>query len=93
MQVEWHPLALEDRDVIVAYLELLNPNAASSVLRGLVLAGDSLALFPTRGRVGLATGTRELVAVWRPYLIVYEVDMSSDTARILRIWHVAQDRP
>ncbi|MBU6357778.1 MAG: type II toxin-antitoxin system RelE/ParE family toxin [Rhodospirillales bacterium] len=92
MRVEWHPLALEDRDVIVAYLELLNPNAASSVLRGLVLAGDSLALFPTRGRVGLATGTRELVAVW-PYLIVYQVDMSSDTVRILRIWHVAQDRP
>ncbi|ABQ28797.1 MULTISPECIES: type II toxin-antitoxin system RelE/ParE family toxin [Acidiphilium] len=92
MQVEWHQLALEDRDVIVAYLELLNPNAASSVLRGLVLAGDSLALFPTRGRVGLAAGTRELVAVW-PYLIVYEVDTSSDTVRILRIWHEAQDRP
>ena len=92
MRVEWHQLALEDRDIIVAYLELLNPNAASSVLRGLVLAGDSLALFPTRVRVGLATGTRELVAVW-PYLIVYQVDMSSDTVRILRIWHVAQDRP
>ncbi|ABQ28867.1 type II toxin-antitoxin system RelE/ParE family toxin [Acidiphilium cryptum] len=92
MQVEWHQLALEDRDVIVAYLELLNPNAASSVLRGLVLAGDSLALFPTRGRVGLAAGTRELVAVW-PYLIVYEVDTSSDTVRILRIWHEAQERP
>ena len=92
MRVEWHPLALEDRDVIVAYLELLNPNAASSVLRGLVLAGDSLALFPTRGRVGLAAGTRELVAVW-PYLIVYEVDTSSDTVRILRIWHEAQERP
>jgi plasmid stabilization system protein ParE len=58
VRVEWHQLALEDRDIIVAYLELLNPNAASSVLRGLVLAGDSLALFPTRGRVGLATGTR-----------------------------------
>ncbi|MBW9255934.1 type II toxin-antitoxin system RelE/ParE family toxin [Acidithiobacillus ferriphilus] len=92
MQVEWHQLALEDRDVIVAYLELLNPNAASSVLRGLVHAGDSLALFPARGRLGLAAGTRELVAVW-PYLIVYEVDMSSDTGRILRIWHEAQDRP
>ena len=92
MQVEWHQLALEDRDVIVAYLELLNPNAASSVLRGLVLAGDSLALFPARGRLGLAAGTRELVAVW-PYLIVYEVDTSSDTVRILRIWHEAQERP
>ena len=55
-------------------------------------AGDSLALFPARGSLGLATGTRELVAVW-PYLIVYEVDTSSDTVRILRIWHEAQERP
>ena len=57
-----------------------------------MLAGDSLALFPARGSLGLATGTRELVAVW-PYLIVYEVDTSSDTVRILRIWHEAQERP
>ena len=91
MRVEWHPLALADRDSILAYLEPLNPHAASSVLRALVLAGDSLALFPNRGRLGLATGTRELVAVW-PYLIVYEVDVRADIVRILRIWHGARDR-
>ena len=92
MRVEWHPLALADRDSIVTYLEPLNPHAAANLLRSLVLAGDSLALFPNRGRLGMATGTRELVTVW-PYLIVYEVDTGSDTVLILRIWHGSQDRP
>lgn len=91
MQVEWRPSALADRDAILDYLEPLNPHAASNLLRALVLAGDSLALFPQRGRPGLALGTRELVAVW-PYLIVYEVDPAAAMVRILRIWHGAQDR-
>lgn len=91
MQVEWRLVALADRDAIIAYLEPLNPHAAANLLRALVLAGDSLALFPNRGRLGLATDTRELVAIW-PYLIVYETDPAAETVRILRIWHGAQDR-
>ena len=91
MRVEWHPLALSDRDSIVTYLEPLNPHAAANLLRSLVLAGDSLALFPNRGRLGLVAGTRELVAVW-PYLIVYEIDMNAVLVRILRIWHGSRDR-
>jgi toxin ParE1/3/4 len=50
-----------------------------------------LTLFPYRGRIGLAAGTRELVAI-RPYIIVYEIDPAAELARILRIWHGAQDR-
>ena len=91
MKVEWLQSALDDRDAIITYLEPLNPQAAANLLRAMVLAGDSLALFPNRGRVGLAAGTRELASMW-PYLIVYEVDTASDTVRILRIWHGAQDR-
>lgn len=91
MKVEWQPSALDDRDAIIEYLEPLNPHAAANLLQALVLAGDSLAMFPYRGRVGLATDTRELVAVW-PYLIIYEINQTADTVRILRIWHGAQDR-
>ena len=54
------------------------------IARELLLAGDSLALFPHRGCPGLAEGTQEVVTVW-PYLIVYEAD--ADLVRILRIWH------
>lgn len=91
MLVEWRPDSLADRDAIIAYLEPLNPHAAVNLLQALVLAGDSLTLFPHRGRPGLAINTRELVAVW-PYLIVYEVDARADVVRILRVWHGAQDR-
>jgi len=91
MKVEWQPSALDDRDAIIEYLEPLNPHAAVNLLQALVLAGDSLAMFPYRGRAGLAVGTRELVAVW-PYLIIYEINQAADTVSILRIWHGAQDR-
>ncbi len=91
MKVEWRPSALDDRDAIIEYLEPLNPHAAANLLQALILAGDSLTLFPHRGRPGLAAGTRELVAVW-PYLIIYEIGDEADTVSILRIWHGAQDR-
>ena len=75
----------------MGYLEPLNPQAAVNLLQALILAGDSLTLFPYRGRLGLVQGTRELITVW-PYLIVYEVDAEDDAVRILRLWHGAQDR-
>jgi len=91
MKVEWRSSALDDRDAIIEYLEPLNPHAAVNLLQALVLAGDSLALFPCRGRQGLAAGTRELVAIW-PYLIVYEINEAAGTVSILRLWHGAQNR-
>lgn len=91
MIVQWLAAARNDVARIAHHVAAENPRAATRIAQELLVAGDSLALFPNRGRVGLAVGTRELVAVW-PYLIVYEVDTASDTVRILRIWHGAQDR-
>ena len=92
MIVQWLAAARNDVVRIAHHIAAENPRAATRIAQELLVAGDSLALFPNRGRLGLATGTRELVAVW-PYLIVYEVDAASDTVRILRIWHGSQDRP
>ena len=63
---------------------------AQRVGRELLLAGDSLALFPRRGRLGREPGTREL-AVIVPYIIVYRVT-DLDDVTIVRIWHGAQER-
>jgi toxin ParE1/3/4 len=59
------------------------------VAREILLAGESLLLFPRRGRLGMAPETRELLAVI-PYVIVYEV--VDGEVFILRAWHGAQDR-
>ena len=71
-RVLWTPAALSDVLVIERYVASLNPAAARRLTAELVVAADSLATFPERGRPGLEEGTRELVAV-RPSLVVYRV--------------------
>lgn len=90
MSVIWQAAARADVVRIVGYIAEENPIAARKIARELILAGDSLAVFPRRGRIGRIPGTRELVTV-APYVIVYDVDSAGDV-EILSIWHGAQDR-
>jgi toxin ParE1/3/4 len=87
----WRAKALADVGRIVRYIATDNPVAAKRVGRELLLAGDSLVMFPRRGRPGRQAGTRELV-VTPPYLIVYRIS-GVDRVTILRVWHAARDRP
>jgi plasmid stabilization system protein ParE len=89
--VVWRPIALRDVAAVTAHIAAENPIAAKRVARELVVAGDSLASFPGRGRLGRARGTRELVAL-RPDIIVYQVAPTGEPT-ILRVWHAAQHRP
>lgn len=89
MRVEWFPSALADRRAIADYLSEENPGTALRIVEELVVAADSLADFPHRGRPGLLAGTRELVAV-PPFVIIY--DVTEDAVRILRLWHAARLR-
>lgn len=90
MPVVWRTRALADVARIARYLATENPIAARRVARELLLAGDSLAIFPRRGRPGSRPGTRELVAV-SPYVLVYRI-AGADAVTILRVWHAAQSR-
>lgn len=67
--VIWRPAAFTDLARIVAHIAAENPIAARQVGRELLLAGDSLTMFPHRGRRGRVSGTRELVA-YPPYILV-----------------------
>jgi toxin ParE1/3/4 len=89
--VVWSPQAIEDIARITRYIAAENPVAAPRIARELLVAGDSLATFPRRGRPGSLPGRHELVAI-RPYVIVYRI-LAENTVDILRIWHAAQDRP
>ena len=90
MNVVWTEAAARDVERIANYITLDNPAAARRVARELLLAGDSLTMFPHRGRHGRLPGTRELVAVF-PYVIIYSV--APEKVDILRVWHGAQDHP
>jgi toxin ParE1/3/4 len=65
-----------------------NPRAAKELAEGLVLAGDSLAHFPHRGRRVSNTDMRELVTAY-PYIIRYRI-VRDDVVRILRLRHTSR---
>jgi plasmid stabilization system protein ParE len=91
VRVIWQARAIADVARLVAYIAEENPVAARQIGQELVVAGDSLAVFPGRGRRGVDPSTRELVTI-RPYVIVYELDDAGNVT-ILNVWHSAQDRP
>lgn len=51
-----------------------------------------IAPFPFMGRAGKLAGTREWIVRGLPYIVVYQVDDSSETVAVLGIVHGARDR-
>lgn len=82
-EVAWTNSAIEDVAEIRAYIAQFNPSAAASVADSIIRAGDSLTLFPNRGR-SIGAGRRELTTV-QPYVIRYSV--AGDLVFILRVRH------
>ncbi|WP_338421390.1 type II toxin-antitoxin system RelE/ParE family toxin [Acetobacter conturbans] len=72
------------------YLLPRNPHAAKRILLRLIDATTDLAMFPNIGREG-EDGTREWGIVF-PYVLLYEVNESAKIVRVLRIWHMSQER-
>ncbi len=85
-QVVWTDRALENLDLIEAYIAQFSPQAARRIAVQLMSAGNSLGHQPERGRP-VRGGIRELTSVW-PYLIRYRAGL--DTVIILRIRHGAR---
>jgi toxin ParE1/3/4 len=71
------------------YLEEHHPSFTKSTIRRLYDAARSLKEFSHRGRVGQKEGTRELLILPLPYVIVYRAD--SNIVHILRVIHTAED--
>ena len=87
-RIAWTREALANLELIRAYIEQFDPNAAARLTARLFAAGDSLRDYPNRGRPA-EDGLRELPTV-RPYVVQYEVH--GETVYILRIKHGAQRR-
>jgi len=88
--VIWRARALSDLSRIVDRIVEENPFAARRVARDLVTAGNSLASFARRARLGHIPNTRELILM-RPYVIVFEIN--EDRVEILLIWHASRTVP
>ena len=91
MPIRWSPEAADDLARIVDYIKQNNSVAAQRVAETIYRRCDDLQLFPDRGRPGRVAGTRELVLVPLPYIVVYRV--RADAVEIVRIWHSAQNWP
>lgn len=88
-RVIWEFEALRSLDLISAYIEQFDPDAAGRMGQRLRQAADGLCEFPYVGRLW-RDDIRELVTV-PPYKIRYLVD--GDTVRILTIRHGRQSDP
>jgi toxin ParE1/3/4 len=68
VRVVWSPSALRDIHHIYRYIARFNPRAAKDLAQQLIAAGDSLEIFPQRGRSVPGTNLREWTLVY-PYII------------------------
>lgn len=91
MRVRWTTTAAGDLARIVAYIRKDDPAAARRVAQTILGSVAGLRTFPSRGRIGLAENTRELVFAPWPYIAVYEI--TGNQVQVLRIRHAAQDWP
>ena len=91
MRVVWTLAAAADLEQISDYLFEQKPEIAAPTIRRIYESTADLKQFPRRGRPGRKKGTRELVLVSLPYLVVYEV--AGQSLHILRVLHGARRWP
>ena len=91
MRVVWTPAALSCLDEIQDYIAQDSPAAAYRVVLDLTTRTRiNLSAYPMMGRVGRASGTRELVFADLPYIVAYRV---TDKVEVLAVVHTAREWP
>ena len=93
--VFWSEAALDDTDVLFAYIAGENAAAARKVLDRIESAAEGLGRLPS-GRKGRFQGTYEKSVVGLPYIIAYAIRLLPSGAEqivILRVIHTARDWP
>ncbi|MBW6485133.1 MAG: type II toxin-antitoxin system RelE/ParE family toxin [Syntrophobacterales bacterium] len=91
MILEWLPTAQRDFDDLVDYIAADQPLAAIEQGDKIETQVSLLIDKPRMGRPGRVKGTRELVVVRSPFIVVYRI--KGKTIQILRVLHGAQQWP
>ena len=93
MRLRYSRRARRQLESIHNYIHERNSEAATRVIARIRRSANLLTDFPSLGRHGLVEGTRELVVVGLPYVIVYRpAEDRNDTIDVLGVYHSAQDR-
>lgn len=91
MRVSWNEGARRELDRAILYVGRDSPKAALTIFEEVISQTRLLADHPFKGRKGRQPGTRELVILRTPYLVVYRV--SAKAVTVLRVLHGAQRWP
>ena len=91
MMVVWLPRAERDLEALYTAAAEENPRAALDLLTRIDEIVQRLGEFPSMGRPGRVTGTRELVVDGTPYILPYRV--RNGVVQILRVLHGARRWP
>lgn len=91
MNVAWSDAAEEDLRAILLYVAMDDVDAAFKLVDRLEAAGNGLARFPRRGRLGRDPGTREWVVPRTNYVLIYEI--RDNRLEIIRVMHGARQWP
>lgn len=90
MRIRWTPAAAADLQRISDYLQDHHPHYRQPTLRKLYTKIRTLKDAPHIGRPGRIEGTRELLFLPMPYVVVYRVQ--NDAIEVWRIWHTSRSR-
>jgi len=92
VKIEWTERAIQDLRAAYDYwAEERSAAAAERMLETIFSAVEILESYPSAGRRGRVTGTRELVVLRTPFLIPYRVQRG--TIQILALLHGARKWP
>lgn len=91
MKIQITKPATLDLQEIDNYISQNNPAAAARMVVRVLEAVEYLVTYPTMGRTGRVSKTRELVVSGTPFIVVYQV--RQQTILVLRILHAARKWP
>ncbi len=90
MDLEWRPMAMDDRMAILDYIALDNPTAAILLDEKFEEKAELACQNPKLYKPGRVTGTREIV-VSSNYIMIYRIN--GKILEILRVLNTAQQWP
>ncbi|MFH0904357.1 MAG: type II toxin-antitoxin system RelE/ParE family toxin [Methanobacteriota archaeon] len=89
-QVIWTEPAYDDITEIVEYINLDSKHYASIVAQGIYDAGESLSIFPLRGRIVPEFDRQDFREIfYQSYRVIYKIE--SERIAILAIVHSSRD--